>query len=310
MANPFVGSGILDIDSYKVSNLDKTIDLLWERKDAVRGKLAQFFHKMSGNAGSEMTLDSISDIVGLPVVSDDTAKTHYVQSAPGFKQAYQYILYKSGIQATRQLIESDRHGKIVKMAGGLMKSAMKKDEYLFAGILNNAFGTTLTADAVALCSNSHLHENAEAGTYDNLSTGALTGANIQAARLVMRQFTDEIGAPYEVEAKTLLVTENDEQAARELVNSKYRAEDSLNAETQLIGDLNIVVSTYLTDSDAYFLFGDATGEAKGLVEIVLSDWSIANNAPSNCDILIDKRIRCRKAVGAHYPKNIVGSAGA
>ena len=304
----FSMTGNFDLQSH-VPLLDKSIDLVWNRRDQIEVFLKRFFKQTKATGGTEYKIDSISSLIGLPRVNEDSDDLPRLVSAPGFGATYTFINYRSGLQVTRAIVESDRFGQIMESASGLAKSAVRKDEFLRANPLNNGFSSQTTADGVALFSNSHLQENPEIANGDNLGTGALSGPNLQAIRLVLKQHVNEIGVSDPVKAMVLLVTENDEQKALELTRAPKRAEDNLNAPTVLIGSLEVVVSTFLTDADAFFLMGDRTGNQMGLHEITLAPWTIANNRPANVDIVLDKRIRARKVIATHDWRNLAGSQG-
>jgi len=308
MANQFSAPGIMIDDTY-IDNIDKAIDLLWMRRDEHKGVLEKYFEKFTPTGGRSVKISSVSSVVGLPVENEDTEELPYVQPAPGLDKTFTMVLYRSGIRVTRTMLETDRFNRIVSMAGGLVKSGMRKMEYLRVAIFNTALTGTAGADSLPLCDDSHPHENPEAGTWDNEGTGALTGSNLQALCLLAAKMTNEKGYPDPVMPVDLVVPPDLKQKALELTRSPKRAEDALNAETQIIDTLNVVVSPFLSSTTAYYVIGDRTGEDKGLHEIALSPFSMANNSPANVDIMIDKRIRGMLTVGYTVSKNVFASAG-
>uniref|UniRef100_A0A6M3IG07 Putative capsid protein n=1 Tax=viral metagenome TaxID=1070528 RepID=A0A6M3IG07_9ZZZZ len=293
--------------------LNKAIDVVWMRRDEVAGNvLGQFFDTQSKSEGLTHVISSVSSVLPLPIENEDTEALPYHASAPGFDKTFTVVNYRSGIRVTRTMIEADRFSKINQMISGQIKSAMRKDEYMRAAILNNAFTGDDGADAKDLCDDAHPQERTDMTsntTWDNKSTGALTLANLHALRLLTRKMTNEAGDPDPVMSNTLLVPEDLEQKANELVGATAKPEGALNDPNVLIRGLKIVVSPYLSSATQYYIFGDRQGENKGLHEIVLSDWSIMDNTPSNADIVIDKRIRGVKTFGFTVSRNIFGSTG-
>ena len=307
MANQFSSAGTITQDM--VDLLDKSIDEIWNRRDEHAGVLARFFDVENKSEGLSHIITNVGSELSLPQISQDTEALPYLVPADGFKQTFNLINYRSGIRVTDTVMRADRFDKILFMASGQIKSGMRKDEYMRAAIFNDAFSGTAGADSLPLCDNSHPQENPEQGTWDNLSTGALTTANLHALRLLARKMTNSQGDPDPAMPQTLLIPPDLEREARELVTSTLDAETNLNTRTVLIGDLELVVSPFLTDTDAYFLLADRQGQNKGLHEVRLMDWEIGNNSPANVDIKIDKRIKSIKAYGFTTSKNVYGSAG-
>lgn len=307
MANQFFAGNVMVPQTY-VDNLDKAIELLWMRRDQFSGNLEQFFTKVQTDSLSYKT-SSVSSVADAPVQNEDTDDLPYSVPAPGFDKTFTLVSYRMGIRVTDTMVKADRFGKIVSMTGGLMKATMRRIENLRAAILNGAFATTTTPDAAYLCSNSHLHENPEAGTYDNLGSGALTYGNLQSLRLLGMNMENEKGDPDSVVIQTLLVPTALQQKAEELVTATLNPENALNQPVTLIKNLKIVVSPFLTSTTAYFGFGDLQGEDKGLLEMYLEEPNIADNSPENADIVIDKRVKFIAKMGAIAAKNVYGATG-
>ena len=308
MSNKYTGAqGIMDVDTY-IDNLNRAIELLWMRKDQQKGVLAKFFNAMDVESLS-YTISSVGQTVRMPVENNDTEELPYVEPAPGISKTFTLVNYRVGIRVTDTMLRADRFGKIVSMTGGLVTSAERRLEYLRAAIINAAFTGTAGEDSLSLCNDSHTQYDPGASTWDNKGTGALTGANLQALRLLGQKMTNEIGAPDAVTLQELLVPPDLEQKARELTTATLTAETSLNTPTVLIKNLGVTVSPHLSSTTAYFGFGDKTGEEKGLLEMYLLRPNLANLGNNPVDIPIDKRVKMIVKVGFTVSKNVYGSAG-
>ena len=293
--------------------LNKAIDVLWMRRNEVSGNvLGQFFEVVPKSEGLTHVIDSVSSVLPLPIENEDTEALPYALPVPGYSKTFTVVNYRLGVRVTATMIKADRFGKIQAMLGGLIKSSMQKDEYMRAAILNNAFTGDDGSDSKDLCDDAHPHERTDQTsntTWDNKSTGALTGPNLHALRLLSRKITNEAGDPDPVLLKALLIPEDLEQKAHELVDSKSKPEGALN-DTNWGLNFNVTVSPYLSSAVQYYAFGDRTGEDKGLLEIELESWGIADNAPSNVDIVVDKRIKAIRTIGFTKSQNVFGSTGA
>jgi len=297
-------------EDHPIEAINKSVDLMWMRRNEFVGNSAGFFDVDKKSGGLTHVMTNVGNALPLPQRNNDTDALPYVTPAGGYKKTFTVISRRQGIRVTRLALESDRFDVIVGMTTGHIKSAMQSDEYERISLFDNGFSGTDGADSLSLFSNSHPHENPEIAVWDNLGTGALTGPNLQALRLVSRQMTNEQGHPDPVIPGTLFVPNALEQKALELTSpGKGKPEGELNEDNVLLPGLTVKVNDYLSSATAYFLVGDRTGPNKGLHEVVLSDWSLADNAPANADIVIDKRIRGVKVFGFTTSKNVMGSAG-
>lgn len=310
ITNPYTDGGIIDTNS-NPQLLDLQIETMWNRRDEFSGVLSKYFMEETKDGGLSHVISSVGSAAPLPQKNEDTEALPYYTTAPGFKKTFTLISYRLGIRVTDTQLKADRFDKTAFMTTGQIKGAMQKDEFLYAGVFNGAFTGTDGADSLSLCSSSHPHENADAGTWDNSGTGALTGESLQELRLLAAKMTNERGNPDPVMLTDLLVPPDLEQKALELTQSTLRAEDALNGKTVLIGSLNVVVSPYLGLSSAVQFFGIGNRESydKGLHKFTLIPWNLKDNNPSNADIVIDKRIKGVHAIGFTTSKNVYGSTG-
>jgi hypothetical protein len=308
MANQFSSSGMIHKDVALL--IDRAIDAVFMQRDELAGVvLNQFFDTVKINEGLDYVIAGVTSQLPFPQENEDTEALPYFTAAPGFKKSLTVTEYRAGIRVSRIIIEAQRHKQAIAMASGQAKSAARLDEYLRAAIFNNAFTGTAGADSLSLCHDSHPHENTEAGTWDNKSTGAFSGPNLHTLRLLARKMTDPQGDPDWQMPVALLIPEDLEQSALEITKSDGKPGTALNDPNVLINGLKVVVSPYLSSAVQHFLICDRKGEEKGLHEVVLSDWSIANNSPANVDIILDKRIRAVKGYGYSRSKNTIGSTG-
>lgn len=309
MSNYFSATGTLDRTAAP-DLLNKQIDVMWMQRDIIAGNvLGQFFDKETKDSGLTHVISSVTASLPLPGEVEDTENLPYVTPAPGFDKTITLVNHAAGIRVTRTMLKADRFDKIVGMAKGQITSAMQKDEYARASILNNAFTGDDGADGKDLIDDDHPCENDAAGTYDKKGTGALSGPNLHALRLLARKMVNAQGNPYPVTPKALLVPEDLEQVALELTKSDGKPATALNDPNVLINGLPVIVSPYLSSAAQYYLFGDLPNYEKGLCEISLMDWQISDNNPNRASIVIDKEIAAIKAWSFTVSRNLFGSTG-
>jgi len=306
--NQFPRAGVIH-KLWNPQTIDSSIDVMWMRRNQFAGVLGKYVEVVPISQGLTHVISSLGSALPLPEPNEDLEPYPVVQSAPGFKKTATVVNYTSSLQVTETAISTDRTGKLMQTLNGPIKAAMRFDEYMRAAFFANAFTGTAGADSQPLCSNSHPHENFDAGTWDNLSTGGLTGPNLHAGILVMDLMKDEQNDPFDVNPVDLLVHPSNRQKAMELTNAVRKPEGMLNDPNEIISALNVVVSKYLSSSDAFFVMGDLKGEERGLIEVQSKAWSLDNVGDATVDVPIHKRIKSRKTFIFTTSKNIVGSAG-
>jgi hypothetical protein len=303
--------GILDRGAGAARDLlDKSFDTIWARRDEFSGVLGKYFDSVQADSDT-FKMTSVGSSFPLPKVNDDTEGLPFDAPAGGFPLTVTLLPYRQAARITDNIIKADRYGRVKSMVAGLVKSPMRKKEYQRADIFNSqSFSGTAGADSLSLCNDSHPHENNEAGTWDNLGTGALTHGNLQALRLLGAKMTNEQGFPYAVTYTDLLIPPDLLQKATELVSATQMPENALNQPNVLIRSFNIVVSEFLTSATAYFLLGKAPMEEMGLFEAELIPLNTQDCRPSdNPDIVWAKRTKFMNAVFYTASKYIAGSAG-
>jgi hypothetical protein len=288
--------------------LDAAMENIWNRKDRHAGVLGQYFQTRSADSDT-YKMSSVGSALPLMKENEDTEGLPYVNPAPGFPKTFTLVNYRLAIQVTDTLRSLDRQGKVRGMLEGLPKSAMRLREYQRASIFDNAFSGTAGADSQPLCANSHPHENLDAGTWDNLSTGALNGANLQALRLLTQNMTQETGDPDPVMPADLLTGPANEQKARELIESSKVSENALNANTVLVNSLRLVIDKFISSTTAYFIIGDLEGDERGLYEFENQALNLKPTNPEDPDIIFSRRAKSIHVVDFTVSKNVYGSAG-
>lgn len=311
MANHFTSAGVLDVTS-AVKLLDKTIDVMFMRRNEVApDNLAEFFDVENKAAGTGLThkVSTYGSVAPLPKVNSDTEPLPRYTPAPGYDKSFTLLNYRQGIQVTATLLKTERFAKVSQIVAGLIKSGFQWDAYMRASVVNGAFASTTGADGSYLCADAHAEVDGSSPTWDNLGTGALSGPNLQALVLLMMNMTNEKGYPMVINPKALRVPPALLQKALELTTATGKPEGMFNDPNVIIKGLNVDACRYFSSATAYFLFGDLQGFEKGLCEVTLEDWGVADNKPENVDIVMDKRVKAIKTFGATISKNVYGSVG-
>lgn len=197
--------------------------------------------------------------------ADELDSVAYQKIGTGLDRTYTHKAFTSGFIVTRELYDDEQYRQINKMASDLARAGRAKVEKDAIGILVNAFttaaggaGASAIYDGKALCANDHpLVNSAKVG--DNLTSGALTEANLKAALLVMRNTLGEAGNLIVTKPAKLIVSPALEHTARVILNTTSIPGSDHNDVNTLKGMLDLVVMDYLgaastgnADTDKYW----------------------------------------------------------
>ena len=309
VTNWYASPGVLEPKVF-VDLVDKAMDLVWERRDQVTPQLMPLFEKATSQTGS-FKASSVSSIVDLPIVSEDTNPLPYTQPAPGYDKTFTTVNYRRAIRATDDMRSMDLFGKVQMMISGLPKAATRLQEYACADVLNNAFATNLGADGMYLCDSGHPQEDNAVATWSNLeSAAALSPTTFSTARVNMRQRKNEKGYVDPIVPKTLVTVPANEEMAYKIVNANLQPQTALNDPNWNKSIVSVLIADWLTSTTAWFLVGDLTGPARGLFYVERVAPNVKTVTYSDPDIIWGRRLKMAFTVGFTTCRNIQGNAGA
>lgn len=163
----------------------------------------------------------------------------------GFTATFTHKMYNNSYVITHEAIKWDQYRKMEGEAVNLGRGAAVLEEVSAADVPNNGF-TVNGYDGVPLFSNSHQLESS-ASLGDNLTTGALSDANMKAALTLLRGTVNEAGEKILAVADTAWVAANLEWTLATLLQSAGAAGEISNNKNVLPG-LRRAVMDYLTDN--------------------------------------------------------------
>ena len=186
----------------------------------------------------------------------------YDDPVPGSKVRFSWTPYGKGFRVTHEAMMDDLYGPMKKMAASLGKAFRNQTEILGAAILNNAFTDPAAGadnsgyDDLALCHTAHTL--LRGGTWRNRPTTDvdLSVTAMQDASVDFELYVDESGVPIVIPARKLIIAPANIPLAREILgspNKPFTADNEINI---LAGSLELVVSHYMTDTNAWFVFAD------------------------------------------------------
>lgn len=202
--------------------------------------------------GSKKAVETDQHISGLGMPGVFTGVVEYDDPVQGDAVTYAHVEYSKGIQVERKLVDDDLYNVINKRSQALARGFRARVETECAAVLNNGFGNT-GYDGVALFANNHPLHKAGTNTGNNLTTGALTDANLKAARVLMRETVDDAGIKAQFMGNNLIVPVELEYTALEITQSTQKAGTADNDINTLRGRVTVTVLDYLTSATAWFL---------------------------------------------------------
>ena len=198
--------------------------------------------------------------VGLPalILEGADADTDTFVQLP--TKTYRMAKYGLGIGASRELVADDEHGIISQRAEMLGESIAESMEIQAFSVLNNAFDVTNYPgpDGVALCSLTHPAYKAGGVRINLLASAAdLDVASLELALIDYENMVDHRGFFQRLPTPRLLVAPLNRFNAYEITKSNQRSDTPNNATNAFKygenGNIEPMVSAYLTDPDAWFL---------------------------------------------------------
>jgi len=192
----------------------------------------------------------------VPVKAEGTAIV-YDDPVPGTTKRYSWTPYGKGFRATHEAMVDELYGPLRRMAKSMGRSFRNQVELTAAAVLNNAFTTNGGFDSLPLCSTAHTL--LRGGTARNRPTAAVDfGVTaLQDALIDFERMLDDASMPIAYRAKTLVIPPETWPQAREVLGSQFKPYTADNEINVLASEgLTILVSHYMTDTDAWFLLAD------------------------------------------------------
>lgn len=208
---------------------------------------------------------------GLAGIKDQGAGIPYRNKFQGFPKEIINYTYGIGSTITYEMMRYEQYDKFKSIPQQLAQSLRKTEETIVFNLLNNGFSTattpTLTADGKSLLNSAHVLVAANNTTLKNTPSTAsdLTQSSIEQMYIDVSRFVDDQNLPIVVRPQTLIVPSESQHLARKILQTEYEVDsgnNTINAISTSRMPLDIVVSPWLTDTDAWFV---RTDQEDGLV---------------------------------------------
>lgn len=208
---------------------------------------------------------------GLAGLKDQGAGIPYRDKYQGFPKEIINATYGIGSTITYEMMRYDQYDKFKRIPQQLAQSVRKTEETLVFNNLNNGFSTATTpartADGLSLFNSAHLLVAATGTTQKNTpSTAAdLSQTALEQAYIDISRFVDDNNLPIVVRPQKIIVPSESQHLVRKILDTEYKVDsgdNTINPVSSSRMPLDIVISPWLTDTDAWFL---KTDEEDGIV---------------------------------------------
>lgn len=199
---------------------------------------------------------------GLAPQKAEGASVSYDTDAQGYTTRFTNVTYGLGAVVTREAIEDNQYENVAsRKASKLARSMRQTKENVHANVLNRAFTAAFAGgDGVELLATNH---PSLVGNQQNELTVAadLSEASLEDVLTLIRLATDSRGLRIQLEGQKLIVPPQLAFEATRILSSTNQsgtANNDINA-MKALGLLpgGVVVSDFLTDTDAFFVKTDA-----------------------------------------------------
>jgi phage major head subunit gpT-like protein len=245
-------------------------------------------------------------------VKQEGSAVQYDSGQEGWVARYLNVTIGHAFAITEEMVEDGRYGDTApKYARSMARGMRYTKEVRGISILNNGFDSAFAGgDGKELFATDH--PLAGGGTFANeLTTAAdLSEESIEDAMIAIRGFVDDRGIPMQAKARRLIIPRQLMFVAPRILNSTKQsgtANNDINAlkEAGAFPD-GILVSTYLSDPDAWFIKTDVNDGLKHFVRRKLRKGMEGDFETGNM------RYKCteRYSFGFTDPRGGFASAGA
>lgn len=201
---------------------------------------------------------------GLAGVKDQGASIPYRDKFQGFPREIVNVAYGIGSTITYEMMRYDMYNLFKSIPQQLASSVRKTEETVVFNNLNNGFSTATnpvtTADGLSLFNSAHKLVASATTQKNTPSTAAdLSQTAIEQARIDILAFVDDQGLPIVVQPKKLVVPVQSAVIAEKILGTEYEvgtANNTINTVASSRFPMELIVSPWLTDTDAWFIKTD------------------------------------------------------
>jgi hypothetical protein len=274
--------------------------------DKVPATWPKMFERMDSNKYQERIVEGTT--FGLAPVKTEGAPIEYDSDQQGYTAYFTHVVYGLGYIVTEEELEDNLYDEVSRVrAANLAWSMRTTAEFVHANVLNRGFDTNYPiGDGAALFSAAH---PTLSGNQSNLLTAAdFSETAMEDATKAVWRVKNNRGFPINAGVKRVVVSPEDAFNVTRVLNSVLRPgtpNNDINALNAMGIVPDVVVSKYLTDTDAWFVQTDVPN---GLISLWRRDVALSKDSDFDTDNAKAKATM-RFSAGAGDWRGIFGSAG-
>lgn len=225
--------------------------------DKVPTTWSKIFERMDSNKYQEKVVEGTT--FGLAPVKTESAPIQYDSDQQGYTSTFTHVVYGLGYIVTEEELEDNLYDEVSRVRSANLSWSMRTTaEFVHANVLNRGFDTNYPiGDGAALFSASH---PTLSGNQSNLLTAAdFSEAAMEDATKAAWRIKNNRGFPINAAVRRLVISPEDAFNATRILNSVLRSgtpNNDINALNAMGIVPDVVVSKYLTDTDAWFVQTD------------------------------------------------------
>lgn len=236
-------------------------ELLWPGINTIWGqtytRYSTLYTNIFNTKKASKGFEKEQGVTNLPLAAlkDQGDAVSYVNPYQGFQKEYVPSVYSIGVIVTREMVSDDQYGYINQLPSFLAESMRQTEETISFNVLNNGFSTSfLGPDGSALFASNHALIGGGANQRNQLSVASdLTQTSLEQMTQDIMDMIDDQSLKIRATPQYLVVPTQLYHRAHKILESQYVTGSADNDKNTLQGTLKLLVSPYLTDTDAWFV---------------------------------------------------------
>ena len=224
------------------------------------GRYPALYGQIFENKRGTLAFEKEQGVTNLPLaaVKNQGDGISYVDPFQGFQKEYVPTVYSIGTIVTREMAFFDQYNYINQLPSFMAESVRQTEETVAFNVLNRATNTSfLGPDGSALAVSNHALIGGVTAQSNILAVAAdLTQTSFEQMLMNITDMIDDQSLKIRANAKTLVVPTQLAMRAKKILQSDFVTGSADNDKNVVKGATGLVISPFLTDSDAWHVITD------------------------------------------------------
>jgi hypothetical protein len=245
MGSPIISENFIRLLDTRLKDVS---DKAWEELPSQKGELYR-------DVPSDSAWEEFFSVSGVSDIPAFNGKLDYLSMSPGYLTRIEPKEYAAGLAFERKFLDDKKYSvmddqvEALTVAAQRTKAKIEVDPFAYA--FSSAFTFMYSEEGVSLCSDSHTNKTGASTStgFDNAGTSAMSKTSIDATRLLMLRFKNDIGERIVTNPDTIICGESLADTAREIVGSEKDPTSANNTKNMDMGRYKVLVLPRLDDYD-------------------------------------------------------------